>query len=259
VTIDAISIPLAAAAGAASFLSPCVLPLVPAYLGFLGGSAVGGGPSSRPPGAQAPLPTPPAAGPGRLTVMGNAAAFVLGLSLLFILAFYLLETVLLPWRHILLPVLGAVVIGLGLQYMGVLRLSVLQRERRPWLRMPRRAGPLGGFLLGIGFAAGWTPCIGPVLGAVLTSGLAQGATGHGVVLMVAYAVGLSLPFLIAAGLLEAAAPALRALQRLQQPIAVVGGLLIVGMGVLVVTNHVTVLNSWFSAHLPPGLQDPFNL
>ncbi len=278
-TIDSISIPLAAAAGAASFLSPCVLPLVPAYLGFLGGSAVGGGGSAprspgrgRAPGprglAAATDPGIPQAGmavatswavPRRLTVLANAGAFVLGLSLLFILAFYALETVFDPWRQVLLPVLGVMVVALGLQYMGVLRLPILERERRPWLRVPRRGGPLGGFVLGLGFAAGWTPCIGPVLGAVLTSGVAQGATGRGVVLMVAYAVGLSLPFLVAACLLEAAAPALRTLRRAQRPVAMVGGVLIVGMGLLIITNHITLLNGWVAGRLPAGLQDPFHL
>ncbi|HVA22593.1 MAG TPA: cytochrome c biogenesis protein CcdA [Candidatus Micrarchaeia archaeon] len=284
-TLDSIPIPLAAAAGAASFLSPCVLPLVPAYLGFLGGSAVDG--SGRDRGGAGPgaarvtrtgsgggLGAPAGAGaaalpglavavadplPRRLVVLGNAGAFVLGLSLLFILAFYALQTVLDPWRRVLLPVLGGVVVLLGLQYMGVLRMPWLERERRPWLRAPRRRGPLAGFLLGVGFAAGWTPCIGPVLGAVLTSGVAQGTTGRGLVLMVAYAIGLSVPFLVAACLLEVATPTLRALQRLERPVAVVGGALIVAMGLLVITNHVTVLNGWFAAHLPAGLQDPFNL
>ncbi len=256
-TVDSIPIPLAAAAGAASFLSPCVLPLVPAYLGFLGGSAVRAGPAAGPAGGRG------AVGQlgvhRRLAVLGNATAFILGLSLLFILAFYALQTVLDPWRGVLLPGLGAVVVLLGLQYMGLLRLPWLARERRPWLRAPRRGGPVAGFLLGLGFAAGWTPCIGPVLGAVLTSGVAQGTTARGLVLMIAYAAGLSLPFLIAAGLLEVATPTLLALRRLERPVAMVGGALIVGMGVLVITNHVTLLNGWFAAHLPSGLQDPFKL
>ncbi|HEY6538513.1 MAG TPA: cytochrome c biogenesis CcdA family protein [Candidatus Dormibacteraeota bacterium] len=246
-TLADVSIPLAVAAGATSFLSPCVLPLVPSYLGFLAQSATGSAP--RRPGT----PT------DRRRVMIGALGFVLGLSLFLIAFFYALYRILEPWKQLALPIMGAVVILLGLGFMGVLRLPFLAREAR-WLPAGfSRGGFLAGLLLGIGFAAGWTPCIGPVLGAVLTSGIEQGTTGRGLLLIVAYCLGLGAPFLLAAVLVDRAAPALRALNRHQRAISLVGGALVVLMGVLVVSDNVPLLYTWFSSHLPAFFRDPFDL
>jgi len=141
----------------------------------------------------------------------------------------------------------------------VLRLPWLSREAR-WL--PRgftRGGFLAGLLLGLGFAAGWTPCIGPVLGAVLTSGVEQGTTGRGMLLIVAYCLGLGTPFLVVALLIDRATPILRVLNRHQRLISLVGGALVVAMGVLVVSNNVPLVYGWFSTHLPTFFKDPFDL
>jgi len=242
-----VSIPLAIAAGATSFLSPCVLPLVPAYLGFLAQSATGG--RAGPIGATA----------DRGRVLLGSLGFVIGLGLFLIAFFYALYRILEPWRHLALPIMGTVVILLGLVFMGVLRLPWLSREAR-WLPSGfSRGGFLAGLLLGVGFAAGWTPCIGPVLGAVLTSGIEQGTTGRGLLLIVAYCFGLGLPFVVAAVLVDRAAPVLRTLNRHQRAISVVGGALVVLMGVLVVSDNVPLLYSWFSTHLPAFFKDPFDL
>ncbi len=245
--LASVSIPLAGAAGATSFLSPCVLPLVPSYLGFLAQSA-----SERPDGA-------PGRRASRARVLLGALGFVLGLGLFLTTFFYALYGLLQPWRHLALPVLGAVVIVLGLVFMGVLRLPVLSREVR-WLPTSfRRGGFWAGLLLGLGFAAGWTPCIGPVLGAVLTSGIAQGTSGRGLLLMVAYSIGLGLPFVIVALLMDRVGPVLRLLNRRQRLISVLGGALVVAMGVMVVTNNVPLVNSWLSSHVPSFFRDPFDL
>ncbi|MGC1184641.1 MAG: cytochrome c biogenesis CcdA family protein [Candidatus Dormiibacterota bacterium] len=242
-----VSIPLAIAAGATSFLSPCVLPLVPAYLGFLAQSATGG--QARPVGAR---------GDRRRVLLGSLG-FVIGLGLFLIAFFYALYRVLEPWKHLALPIMGTVVILLGLVFMGVLRLPWLSREAR-WLPSGfSRGGFLAGLLLGVGFAAGWTPCIGPVLGAVLTSGVEQGTTGRGLLLIAAYCLGLGAPFVVAAVLVDRAAPVLRSLNRHQRAISVVGGALVVLMGVLVVSDNVPLLYSWFSTHLPAFFKDPFDL
>jgi cytochrome c-type biogenesis protein len=242
-----VSLPLAVAAGATSFLSPCVLPLVPSYLGFLAQSATGGQPGGQ------------ATSSARGRVMLGSLGFVIGLSLFLIAFFYALYRILEPWKHVALPIMGTVVILLGLSFMGVLRLPWLSREAR-WLPGSfTRGGFLAGFLLGVGFAAGWTPCIGPVLGAVLTSGLDEGTTGRGLLLIVAYCVGLGAPFVLAALLVDRVAPALRSLNRHQRAISLVGGALVVVMGVLVVSDNVPVLYSWFSSHLPSFFQDPFDL
>lgn len=242
-----VSIPLAVAAGATSFLSPCVLPLVPSYLGFLAQSATGG--ASRPVGTDS----------GRGRVMLGALGFVIGLSLFLVAFFYALYRILEPWKHLALPIMGTLVILLGLGFMGILRLPWLSREAR-WLPAGfTRGGFLAGLLLGVGFAAGWTPCIGPVLGAVLTSGVEQGTTGRGLLLIVAYCFGLGAPFVLAALLVDRAAPALRSLNRHQRAISVVGGGLVVLMGILVVSDNLPLLYSWFSTHLPAFYRDPFDL
>lgn len=240
-SLQSISLPLAVAAGAASFLSPCVLPLVPAYLAFLSRSA---GEADR---------------GQRARVVRGAVGFVLGLGFFCVTFFYALDRVLSPWRSVLAPVLGGLVVLLGLSLMGFVRIPWLEREFR---RLPNgrgRGGLAGGFLLGLGLAAGWSPCIGPVLGAVLTSGIEQGTTGLGLSLMVAYALGLGLPFLVAALLLDRATPLLRTLSRHQRPVAMAGGAVVAAMGVLVMLGHFTVFNDFLAAHLPGFFQDPFNL
>jgi cytochrome c-type biogenesis protein len=181
------------------------------------------------------------------------------MTIILITFFYALYGLLEPWKHLTLPVLGAVVIALGLGFMGVLRLPWLAREAR-WLPSGfNRGGFLAGLLLGLGFGAGWTPCIGPVLGAVLTSAIDQGTTSQGMLLIFAYSVGLGLPFVIAALMLDRIKPLLRALNRRHRLISLIGGALVVVMGVLVVTNNVTLLNGWLSSHLPVFFRDPFNL
>ena len=242
-----VTLPLALAAGATSFLSPCVLPLVPSYMGFLAQSATGSSSTSAP------------AGKSRGRVMLGSLGFVLGLSLFLVAFFYALYRLLEPWKQLALPIMGAVVILLGLSFMGVLRLPWLSREAR-WLPTGfTRGGFLAGLLLGLGFAAGWTPCIGPVLGAVLTSGVEQGTTSRGLLLIVAYCIGLGAPFLVVALLIDRAAPMLRVLNRHQRAISLVGGALVVAMGVLVVSNNVPLVYGWFSTHLPTFFKDPFDL
>lgn len=244
-TLGGVSIPLAVAAGSASFLSPCVLPLVPSYMGFLAQSA-GSGPAASPTGRQA-------------RVMLGSLGFILGLSLFLVAFFYALYQLLQPWKHLALPIMGSVVILLGLGFMGLYRLPWLSREVR-WLPTSfSRGGFLAGLLLGLGFAAGWTPCIGPVLGAVLTSGIQQGTTARGLLLIACYCIGLGLPFLIVAALVDRASPVLRLLNRHQRPISLIGGALVVAMGVLVVSDNVPLVYGWLSGHLPAFFQDPFDL
>jgi cytochrome c-type biogenesis protein len=191
--------------------------------------------------------------------MLGALGFVIGLSLFLVAFFYALYRILEPWKHLALPIMGTVVILLGLGFMGILRLPWLSREAR-WLPAGfTRGGFLAGLLLGVGFAAGWTPCIGPVLGAVLTSGVEQGTTGRGLLLIVAYCFGLGAPFVLAALLVDRATPVLRSLNRHQRAISLVGGGLVVLMGILVVSDNLPLLYSWFSTHLPAFYHDPFDL
>jgi len=221
-----------------SFLSPCVLPLVPAYVGHLGGNAASADSSSSP--------------------VRGAIAFICGLGLYLTIFFYLFASAISPIKAWLLPALGALVVLLGLQMAGVIHIAFLDRRLSVGSR-PAGKGILSCFLLGLGFAAGWTPCIGLVLGAVLTSAASIGPTPAGLALMIAYCLGLGIPFLLFGIFMGTMRPALAWLNQHHQLISRVGGGMVIFMGLLVITNHVNVLNSWLSVHLPPWMNDPFQL
>jgi cytochrome c-type biogenesis protein len=230
--LDHISPPLAFLAGLVSFLSPCVLPLVPAYVAYLGGRAGEGMAPAR----------------SRLVLAG--IAFVAGLTLVFVLFFYAFQDVLRPFVPILEPIAGVLVILLALQLLGILRLDFLQREHRLMKTAPTGGGVGGGLLLGLGFATGWTPCVGPTLGAILSSGMEHGATGQGLLLILFYSLGLGLPFLFLAAGFEWAAPAVRALNRRRRVIDFASAGVLTLMGVLLLTNQLSWLTIQFTQLLP---------
>jgi len=170
--------------GLASFFSPCLLPLLPIYLGFLSGSILDG-----------------KGGAGRGRVLANSIHFVAGFSLVFILLGLLavwFASFFLALRPYLQRVAGGVIILFGLHLAGIITPRILRQEKRFYFR-PGTAGPVSSLLLGVAFAAGWTPCIGPALGAILAL-TAAGAGGIG--LLAAFSLGMALPFIVAALLLE---------------------------------------------------------
>lgn len=184
--ISNVTIWLALLAGLASFLSPCVLALVPAYLGYLGGVSVS------PEGVVVR---------NRWTTFSHGLAFVLGFSVVFVLlgaAASLAGALLYDLRTWLARVGGLVVIIFGLHTMGVIHIPFLNYDTRRQVAPDRRYGYLSSAMMGVFFSAGWAPCVGPVLGAVLTLALSSAALGQGVILLSAYSVGLAIPFLMAA-------------------------------------------------------------
>ncbi len=209
--VQALAVGLAFAAGLVSFVSPCVLPLVPAYAAYLSGRT---GLADRP----------------RTDTVLAGAAFVAGLSVVFILLFYLLRQALQPVRPYAVPVAGVAVLLLAANLAGLVRVPLPERELRLMRAAPGVPGPLGGFLLGLGFATGWTPCIGVTLGAVLTAGAVSGATLTGFLQIVAYCAGLGVPFLGIALLMERALPALRALSRRRRVIELGSAGVLAAMG-----------------------------
>lgn len=230
--LNHISPPLALLAGLVSFLSPCVLPLVPAYVAYLGGKA-------------GDLEAPPRS---RLVLAG--VAFVAGLTLVFVLFFYAFQAILSPFLLLLEPLAGILVIILALQLVGIFRPVFLQREHRLLKTAPTGGGVGGGLLLGLGFATGWTPCVGPTLGAILTSGFVQGTTGQGLILILSYSLGLGLPFLLLAAGFEWATPAVRALNRRRRVIDFVSAGVLTLMGILLLTNHLAWVTLQFTQLLP---------
>jgi len=217
-----LSLPIAFLAGFLSFLSPCVLPLVPTYLLYLGGQ------QGRP--------------------MRNAVFFVLGFSAIFLLLglpFTLLGSWLFEYRDLLGRIGGGVLILLGLYMLGLKpKWGVNLRYQGPTDR------PWGAFVLGIVLGLGWTPCIGPILGGILT----LTAAGGGVHLLVAYILGLAVPFLLVAFFAEQARGILRRAARLSHAVEIVAGVVLIGVGILLLTGTYTQLNSFFLKITPEWLQ-----
>ncbi|HSP09362.1 MAG TPA: cytochrome c biogenesis protein CcdA [Candidatus Dormibacteraeota bacterium] len=273
-SLDGISPALAVLAGLVSFVSPCVLPLVPAYLAYLGARAA----QPVPVAASAPLAgnvAPPASplaakvasphgwggGPhGRrggtftnsasLPVAAAGLGFVAGLSVVFILFFYVFSLVVQPVRAFVPVVAGIFVIALALHVAGVIRLPFLSGEYRVMKSAPQRGGVVGGFVLGMGFASGWTPCIGVTLSAVLSSAVTAGTTAQGLGLMVAYCLGLGLPFIALAFALESAKPLVRLVNQHRRAIDLASAAVLLVMGVLLLTNKLTVLSAGISQLVP---------
>ena len=180
-----VTIGLAFLAGLASFLSPCVFSLVPAYIGYLGGRAAGGEATEN----------------NRFVTFTHGLAFVLGFSVVFItlgVASASLGWLLFDLRNILEKVGGIVVIIFGLHMTGIFRIPFLEYDTRVQQVPDRKWGYLSSALMGVFFSAGWAPCVGPVLGAILTLSLNGGSVSQGVSLLSAYSAGLAVPFLIAA-------------------------------------------------------------
>jgi cytochrome c-type biogenesis protein len=249
-TLDGISPALAVLAGLVSFVSPCVLPLVPAYLAYLGARAaqpvaVAGGAD-----AVAARPSSPS-----LPVAAAGLSFVAGLSLIFILFFYVFSLLVQPIRAYVPVVAGVLVIVMALQVAGLIRIPYLSSEYRPMNRVPQGGGITGGFVLGMGFASGWTPCIGVTLSAVLSSAVTAGTTAQGLGLMVAYCLGLGLPFVALAFALESTRPLVRLINSHRRAIDLASAGVLLVMGVLLLTNKLTVLSAGLS-QLVPGWPSP---
>jgi len=225
------------AAGIVSFLSPCVLPLVPGYVSFIAGQS-----AQR---VHAHLAA-------RLATLGTSLFFVAGFSTVFI-AFgasaSALGQLVARFRYEANIAGGVVVILLGLLMLGMSRwFAWAQRDLR---FHPRVVGgnPITAYVIGLAFGFGWTPCIGPVLGAILAVS-AVGTSAGGVALLGAYALGLGVPFLAAALFLDRAAPALRRMRRLGVVLQIIGGLVLVAFGVAMITGHVSLVAFWLLDTFP---------
>lgn len=230
-----VALPLAVLAGLVSFASPCVLPLVPGYLAYVSGmvgSNVGGTRGAASAGGSGAGTTVTAT---RSRTVAGVALFVLGFTVVFVALGVLagsLGAVLVEWGDVLTPVLGVLVILMGLVFVG----QVPFAQRTAKLRLAPRAGLWGAPVLGVAFGLGWTPCIGPTLVAVYTLALDGGSAARGAALAVAYCLGLGLPFLLIALGLERSARAVGFLRRHRLAIMRGGGVVLVLIGLALVTG-----------------------
>jgi cytochrome c-type biogenesis protein len=248
-SLNGISPAIAVLAGLVSFVSPCVLPLVPAYLAYLGARA---GQAAAPlgPGAAAARSVSPS-----LPVVTAGIGFVAGLTLVFILFFYVFSIAVQPIRSYVPIVAGVFVIAMALHVAGLIRIPFLSGEYRIMKKAPAGGGVAGGFVLGMGFASGWTPCIGVTLSAVLSSAISAGTTAQGLVLMVAYCLGLGVPFVVLAFALESARPLVRLVNSHRRAIDLASAVVLLVMGLLLLTNNLTILSAGL-AQLVPSWPSP---
>jgi cytochrome c-type biogenesis protein len=235
----ALGIVVAFAAGVLSFLSPCVLPLVPSYIGFLTGMAF------------------PEVEVRRRAALVHALLFVGGFSLVFILlgaSATALGRALNYYQLWVQRVGGVLIILFGLLCLGAFSTRQLTRERR--LQFQRKpVGYLGSVLVGMAFAAGWTPCIGPVLGGILSLAAASTDVARGMLLLAVYSAGLALPFLIAAVALESFLEWFQRFRRFLPWVMRITGVMLVCVGLLLVTGEFTRLAGWLQGLTPDFLRE----
>ncbi len=234
-----VSVWLAFAAGLVSFASPCVLPLVPSYVTFVTGVTLDDLTSH---GRES----------ARRQAMLHAALFVLGFAIVFMTLGAAASALGAAFRRTL-PLMqqlgGTAIVAFGLYLLGVLRIPALMRERRVFLAA-KPAGRLGTVLVGIAFGAGWTPCVGPVLASILLYAGMKATMGKGLVLLAAYALGLGVPFFLAAVSLNWYLAGAKRVTRFLRPIELVAGGMLVAVGVLLISGRFTLLSSYLGRFAP---------
>jgi len=231
-----VGLTLAFTAGLLSFLSPCVLPLVPSYLTFVTGMSL----------------EDLQEGVNRRATFIHSLLFVLGFSSIFVLlgaAASFLGQFFRYYELWIARIGGVIIILLGLHLAGVFRLTPLMRERRVHLA-DKPAGYIGTLGVGVAFGAGWTPCIGPILGAILTYGFSQDTMWAGVGLLSVYSLGLAVPFLLAAVALDGFLQVFKRFRRWMPLVEKASGVLLVCLGVLLITGKFTVLSGWLTQFTP---------
>lgn len=226
--IAQVTIGLAFLAGLASFLSPCVFTLVPAYVGYLGGRAAGGEVTES----------------NRFITFTHGLAFVLGFSVVFVTVGVFasaLGGLLFDMRFWLSRIGGVIVILFGLHMIGVFRIPLLEYDTRVQKVPDRKWGYLSSALMGVFFSAGWAPCVGPVLGAILTLAFNGGSISTGVSLLSAYSAGLAIPFLIAALGVGWVSVTLRKYGKVMHYIEIAMGVVLVILGIMLFAGVIELI------------------
>lgn len=232
------SLAIAFSAGFLSFVSPCVLPLVPAYVSFVTGLSLD------------ELTRGEAQYRVKWTTLKNSLLFIAGFSTVFIFfgaSATLIGRILLTYQEVLRWVGGGLIIFFGLYVMGVFNLRFLMADKRMHLQ-GRPAGYFGSYLVGVAFAAGWTPCVGPILGSILLYASTTHSMWQGIQLLTAYSVGLGLPLLVTALGLNTFLSRMKTIGPMMPAITTVSGLFLIAVGLLISTNSLSILSSFLTQH-----------
>ena len=241
--IENVSLLAALGAGLLSFISPCVLPLIPGYLSYISGLSLD---EMRGTGAVE------VSASVRSRVLWSSFAFIIGFSLVFVAlgasASYIGQF-LMSRLTILGRVAGAIIVLFGLHTMGLLRIDWLYQEKRVQTNR-RPAGFIGALLVGVAFAFGWTPCIGPILAGILAIAAAQDTIGQGVRLLLAYSLGLAVPFFATALAINRFFAAFARIRKYYHFVELTSGALLVIIGILIATNRFTVIARTLQPYLP---------
>jgi cytochrome c-type biogenesis protein len=237
--IHDVSIPAALIAGLVSFLSPCVLPLVPPYLIYLTGATI------------EHVANEEASSSSRRAVMISALMFVLGFSTVFVAlgaSASLVGALIRAWSAQLSIAAGIVIIIMGLHFLGLTRIGLLMREGR--LPIPKPVGLWGAYVMGLAFAFGWTPCIGPILAAILSVAAAEATVAKGAGLLAVYSAGLGIPFLVAAVMVEQFSSLFARMKRHLANVERAMGVLMVVTGIAFLTGAISNVSIWLLETFP---------
>ncbi|WP_102401559.1 cytochrome c biogenesis CcdA family protein [Haloimpatiens massiliensis] len=227
-----VNILLAFSAGVLSFLSPCILPLIPAYITYLTGMSI----------------EDINGGKDKITVMKKSLGFILGFSIIFILMGVSISSIgkaLSNNKDMFRKIGGVLIIIFGLHTMGILKIKTLYRERRT-LNLRNAQGTFGSIVLGMAFATGWTPCIGPILSSILIYAGSTDSIGKGVLLLVFYSLGMAIPFFLTALLIQKLSVYLKKIYKYFPLISFISGLVLILMGIMIFTNKLIILNNYLN-------------
>ena len=226
--------------GLISFIPPCVLPIVPGYLSFISGVSF------------EEMQNTNSSSAVRKRIILNALFFILGFSLVFIgmgASATAIGQFLREQQNLISKIAGGLIIIFGIHMTGIFKIPFLNYEKR-FHTKGKKIGLLGAFLVGFAFAFGWTPCIGPILAGILVLASRQETIGQGVILLTSYSLGLAIPFFLTALSLSAFFNVFNKFKRHLHKVEIVGGILLIIIGVLIMTNYLTLLSGYFAKWFP---------
>lgn len=238
---NGVSIPLAFFGGILSFASPCVLPLVPSYISFVTGISF-------------EELTGDNTNQLKKVILLNSLMFILGFSTVFVVILgssaQLFGSLFMEYQDIIRKIGGLVIVILGIHIIGIINFKILQRDKRLHFFREKPTGLLGSFLVGVGFAAGWTPCIGPILSAIFAVAATSGKSGSGITLFIAYSTGLAIPFMLTSIGINTFLKHFNRFKKHMRIVSAVTGVFLIITGLLIFSNSLGIISGFLNSLIP---------